>query len=117
MPNSRSRVPFARATAPSVYWREADARAVLAQLDHSGLSVRGFARREGLNVQRLYRWRRALAGDDAAPVPSFVEIVGGPKAPAIEVVLPSGAVLRVPAGFDEETVRRLVTILVGAVRC
>lgn len=114
MPRSRSRVPCAEETTPSVYWRETEARAVLERLDDSGLSVRGFAQREGLNVQRLYRWRRALARGDGAPAPSFVEIVRGTKAPVVEVVLPSGAVLRVPAGFDGETVRRLVVVLEGA---
>ena len=108
-PGSHSFVPpFAQ---PRRRWRAADARAVLDRLQESGLSARSFAMQEGLNVQRLYKWQRALAGREGGPTaPAFVEVVGGGAAP-LEVVLRSGVVLRVPVGFDGETVRRLVEIL------
>jgi DNA-binding transcriptional regulator YiaG len=56
MPRSRSRALTQIATTSGRHWRTADAEAVLQRLDASGLSIRAFARREGLNVQRLYRW-------------------------------------------------------------
>jgi D-alanine-D-alanine ligase-like ATP-grasp enzyme len=111
MPRSRSRSLVQLATSTRRHWRQSDAEAVLDRLDTSGLSARAFARSEGLNVQRLYRWQRVLGGRDAKR-PSFVEVVGA--APArLDVVLRSGVVLRVPAGFDGETVRRLVEALDG----
>lgn len=44
-------------------WSEADARAVLVEQAASGLSLSDFARREGIVLGRLYRWRRDLGGN------------------------------------------------------
>jgi transposase-like protein len=88
-------------------WTTDDARAVLAALDASGLTIREFADREGLDPQRLYRWR-AQIGETA---PAFVEIARAAVGPGIEVVLRSGHVMRVPDGFGADTLRRLVEIL------
>ena len=90
-------------------WSPDDARAVLARLDSSGLTVREFAEREGLDGQRLYRWRAQIVTTKTGP--TFVEIARPARGATIEVVLRSGHVLRVPAGFEAETVRRLVEIL------
>ncbi len=81
-------------------WSAEEARAVLKRLDASGLSVREFAARHGLDAQRLYRWRAqlAMAGSPAA---AFIEIKP-PASTAIEVVLRSGHVIRVGDGFGEE---------------
>ena len=111
MPRSQSRnlVPFS-ASLPR-RWRAEHARVVLARLESSGLSVPQFAAREGLDDQRLYRWRAQLR-PVAARVPSFIEIKPSASAiTGIEVVLPSGHVLRVSNGFGEETLRRLLAVL------
>jgi hypothetical protein len=109
----RGLVPFRFSTRQ--HWREEDARAVLDRLESSGLSVRQFAARERLSAVRLYRWRARLAGFSKAP--AFVEI-RPTVIPTIEVVLPTGHVVRVPNGFDEETLRRLTAILDGSsARC
>jgi transposase-like protein len=89
-------------------WTPEDARAVLAELEASGLSLREFAEREGLDRQRLYRWRAQIG---VAAEPTFIEIARPSSGAVIEVVLRSGHMLRVPAGFEAETVRRLVAIL------
>jgi hypothetical protein len=92
-------------------WSASEAQAVLQRLAASGLSVREFAARTDLTVQRLYRWRGRL-GSSPGQGPTFVEIRPSAYASAsIEVVLRSGHVLRVPHGFDDEVVRRLVKIL------
>jgi DNA-binding transcriptional regulator YiaG len=49
------------ATARCSYWRAADARVVLAAWMDSDLSLSAFARHFGISVQRLRRWRDALA--------------------------------------------------------
>ena len=82
---------------------------VLRRLAASGLSIREFAVRANLNVQRLYRWRAQL-GTSPEPGPAFVEI-RPPAQARIEVVLRSGHVLRVCGLFDDQVVRRLVKIL------
>lgn len=46
-------------------WSNEDARAVLREMDGSGLSPQEFAAREGLEVQRLLRWRRRVSTESA----------------------------------------------------
>jgi transposase-like protein len=98
-------------------WSAEEASAALKRLDESGLSVREFAVRQGLNAQRLYRWRAQLGTVSAVAPPAFVEIKP-PTVVAIEVVLRSGHVVRLHDGFGEETLRRVVAALDGlAARC
>jgi transposase-like protein len=94
-------------------WRAKEARTVLKHLEASGLSVREFAARHGLETQRLYRWRAQLASSGPVAAPPFVEIERTPGV-AIEVVLRSGHVIRVPDGFGEDALRRVVAVLDGA---
>lgn len=94
-------------------WRAKEARAVLKQLDASGLSVREFAARYGLETPRLYRWRAQLASLGPAAAPAFIEVERSPGV-AIEVVLRSGHVIRVRDGFEEDALRRVVAVLDGA---
>ena len=74
-------------------WTADHARAVLAALDRSGQSVRVFAEEHGIDPQRLYAWRRRVAGGDAI---TFHEVTVRPviatEAPAgvFEIVLASG---------------------------
>jgi hypothetical protein len=89
-------------------WRAEEARAVLARLKSSGLSVPEFAAQENLDPQRLYRWRAQL-GPIAASRPAFIEIK--PATRGVEVVLRCGLVVRVSDGFNEATLRRLVAVL------
>jgi len=91
-------------------WSAAHARTILAQVARSGLSLREFAARANLSVQRLYRWQAQLGA--RRNVPAFVEIKPArASGMIIEVVLRSGHVLRVPDGSSEEAVRRLVAVL------
>jgi hypothetical protein len=76
------------------------------------MSVRAFAARHGVDEQRLNRWRAQLAAASPAPAPAFVEIRGSTTA-AIDVALRSGHMVRVPDGFTEETLRRVVAVLDG----
>jgi hypothetical protein len=94
-------------------WRAKEARAILKHLDASGLSVREFAARYGLETQRLYRWRAQLASPGPTAAPPFVEIERS-SGVAIEVVLRSGHVIRVRDGFGEDALRRVVAVLDGA---
>lgn len=93
-------------------WTEEQARGALAALDASGLSPFAFAKREGLDAQRLYRWRRRLArvGSTGRAAPAFVE-VRSRSCEQIEVVLGSGRTLRVLATIDPSVLRRLVETL------
>ena len=93
-------------------WTATDARAALSALTESGLTPRAFARRKGLDVQRLHSWRRKLGAtiDEAAEAPAFVEL--RPRAAEhVEVVLLSGRVLRVAESVDTAALARLVEVL------
>jgi transposase len=101
-------------------WTVEEARSALAALRASGLSVNDFAIREGLDVQRLYWWRRRLANaiGDATVAPVFVELTArSPTTAPVEVVLRSGRVLRVPESIDTTTLRRLVEALEQEAPC
>lgn len=97
-------------------WNADDARAVLKQVDASGLSMGKFAAQHALDTQRLYRWRTALgsAPQATASPAAFVEIRRA-AGQTIEVALRSGHVVSVPDGFSEETLRRVMALLEGQV--
>jgi transposase-like protein len=94
-------------------WTEQDARSALAALERSGKSVSIFAAEHGLDPQRLYMWRRRLAGGERT---TFQEVIVRPSvgAPAFEVLLASGVVVRVPSSFDGDALARLLEVLAHA---
>jgi transposase-like protein len=100
-----------------VRWTPEEAAQALAAWKQSGLELTAFALREGLDPQRLSRWRRRLAA--ASPV--FEEVIPGEGIVAdtappaqrerFEVVLVSGRVVRVPESFDADALRRLLVLV------
>jgi len=99
-------------------WEVTDARAMLDALVASGLSVRAFAQREGLDGERLYRWRRRFAAEQVAAgttpptTPALIEIRAPlRRAELVEVVLPSGVTLRVTETIQAPALARLVAAL------
>jgi len=103
-------------------WTEDDAAAVLGVAASSGLTLAQFANQQGVELQRLERWRRRLGFGDAAsnhkqPPVAFEEVEAPLRAPAgggrMEVVLRGGRVVRVDADFDADAVRRLIAVLEG----
>jgi transposase-like protein len=106
MPTS-SRSPFNRPR-----WTEQDARAVLAALEQSGQSVRVFAEAHGLDPQRLYEWRRRVAGGDRTTFRELVVRASSSRAESpFEIALASGVVVRVPSSFDEGALARLLSVV------
>jgi hypothetical protein len=105
-----------RSAARERYWR-----GILFDWEASGLSVSAYCRRHGVAQPSLYYWRRELASRDRvvdAPgnslvrraEPAFVpvRVVGSEP---IEVVMRSGQVVRVAAGFDPTHLRAVVSAL------
>ena len=83
----------------------------------SGLSQAAYCRRHGLDVKRWAYWHRTLKptpGDEA--VPAMVPIVMSAPLPddRVEVRLPNGLQVRVPAGLDP---RRLVPLIQALIAC
>jgi len=115
------------------YWRLPHARVVVAALEASGKSLRRFALEHGVNAGRLKRWRRrvhagtaAAAGGSQEPDTGAIELVpvtvtlpeprdlpsrGLFAPPATLDVVVGPATVRVPQAFDEEHLRRVVTVL------
>ena len=101
--------------------RESYWRLLISRWKRSGLSVRAFCRAEGVNEPKFYWWRRELLRRDQpqpASKPAFlaVRVVDDkPEPPAlgVEVVLANGRSVRVTAGFDPQTLLRVVELLEG----
>ena len=91
-------------------WSVKDAQGVLEQLEASGLSVKEFAANEGLDPHRLYRWRTQLRGERRERA-EFTEVVPEALRAGMELVSPSGHVVRVPDLFSEDTLRRVLAVL------
>jgi hypothetical protein len=102
----------------SRYWCEADARVVLAAYRASGRSLKAFARQTGLSPQRIRWWRERMPASATPTAPTFlpVEVVAAPVVPGqpVEIVVPSGHVVRVTGAFDTATLARVLAVLAGA---
>jgi hypothetical protein len=108
-------VPKTRHRNPSrqQFWRD-----TITAWKASGQSVRAFCAARGLNEGTFYAQRRELADrvppttsdTPSGPPPTFAAVRVIPD-PTVEVVLPTGVVLRVPARADPAAVARLVVAL------
>jgi hypothetical protein len=114
-PPEPGRTPRSRAFTRAV-WVER-----LARFPDSGLTPAPFCALEAVSLPSFYPWRRRLATEAAAPSdpavdqqPRLLPVRLQPPAPAVELVLPTGAVLRLPPGCDLAWVRSLVSTLGGA---
>jgi len=114
--------------------REKFWRRTIRDQQRSGLSVRDFCHRQGLKDWSFRWWRQELARRDQLPsmapasepteaVPVFLPVrvvelqaVSPPPTPPIEIVLDGGPTVRVPAGFDPQTLGDILTVL-GGRRC
>jgi transposase len=93
----------------------------LARFSASGLRPAAFCAAEGVSLPSFYSWKRRLntearspdaeQNSDPQPGPRLLPVRLAPAAAAVELVLPSGAVLRVPPGCDLAFVRALVAAL------
>jgi transposase len=98
----------------------------LQRFPDSGLSPAQFCAAEGVSLPSFYSWKRRLAAESAGPAPQparaddagprLLAVRLSPPAAAVEVVLPSGAVLRLPPGCDLAFVRALLQAL-GELPC
>jgi hypothetical protein len=102
------------------FWRQA-----IEAWQQSGLSVTAFCQQRQLQLHTFFRWRKLLAFRDqpAPPVAAsasssalFVPVQLRPPTPCcseqpFEIVLASGRVLRVRAGFDPASLRLLLGLL------
>ena len=100
------------------FWRR-----MMRQWRRSGLSVRAFCAEHGLSEPSFYNWRRTIAERDErdeasvpgasrkSARPAFVPLRVIDASAMLEVALQRGLVVRVPRGFDADTLRRLLAVL------
>jgi transposase len=105
------------------FWRQA-----VADWQQSGLSVTAFCQQRQLQLPSFFRWRKLLSLREQPARPAeatttssalFLPVQLRPQAPVgaeppFEVVLASGRLLRVRAGFDPAQLRLLLGVLEGA---
>ncbi len=139
VPAPASHIPSTRSTPPGKRRRfsEADKRRIVEEADRPGASASDVARRHGIAVRQLFRWKQELApaattettflpvtiadapdrsaeapASPPGPAPAIVER----SAPGIEIQLIGGRRVRFERDVDPETLRRLVSLLEGAAR-
>src|SRR3954464_9059072 len=106
-------------------WTTEQKQTIAAQSLVPGVSPTDVARLHGISTGQLYTWRHALkAAQPGAAVGRFVrvEVAPQPMAPPdiparppglIEIALPDGTMVRVDAGIDPRTLRRVLAALRG----
>lgn len=98
------------------HWSADHARGMLAAWRKSGLSLAAFARRQGLNAERLRWWRKRLGTAEKQDTAlAFIPAVVSAKSSPVVVRLPRGVEVEapdltaVPARWLAEVVRTLET--------
>jgi transposase-like protein len=90
-------------------WTANHAQEILGLWKTSGLSLQRFAKQQGVQVQRLYRWKHLLEKPVAE---AFVEVpLKSHSKQAVDVVLPDGVVVRVCESADVPLAVELVCAL------
>ena len=88
----------------------------LERFAHANQTVAQFCAAEGVSVPSFYVWKRTLADRTASPDPVTptlvpIRLTHAPAGPPIEVVCPSGTVLRLPADYSPQHLAALVHAL------
>jgi transposase len=117
---------------PRRRWPVEQKQAIAAESFAPGASATAVARRYGISSGLLYTWRKALlaaqpsrtagfvrvevadhdrSADPTGPVPPRLPAPTPPPAELIEITLPDGTMLRVPARIDPRALRGLITAL------
>jgi transposase len=85
----------------------------------AGLSVADFCDQEEISTASFYAWKRRLGPLTLPTEPAttdFVPVRLVPAAPALELLLPSGSVLRIGPDCDPALLRQVLALL-GVAAC
>ena len=94
-------------------WRRVDAEVVVSAWRESGQSVSAFARRHGLSVDRVLRWRQQLDSASKVGFHRVALVQQAKSAPpssdgVVELVLENGRRVAVRSGFDASLLEDVV---------
>ena len=98
---------------PRRQWRRSDAERHLAAWKKSGLTLSAFARKLGVNPERLRQWKIKLFGPDSEDALEFVPVVPSlprPTLAQLEITL-RGVTLRTREQIPEDQLARIVAAL------
>src|SRR5262245_33752175 len=102
-----------RESKPEPFWRD-----LIDRWKTSGQSIAAYCAAQRVSQATFYSWRKRLTAHShpttalPSPTPQFASVRVIPD-PTVEVVFPSGLVVRVPIGADAAGVARLVAALQG----
>jgi hypothetical protein len=103
-----------REQTPEPFWRD-----LIVRWKASGQTVAAFCAAQRVSQATFYSWRKRLAAHSphtetpAPQAPTFASVRVVPD-PTVDVLLPTGLVVRVSVGADPVAVARLVAALGGA---
>jgi hypothetical protein len=83
----------------------------LARFADSRQSAAQFCAAEGVSVASLYQWKRRLAAATVSDPPRLLPVSLTSSPPPLELLLPTGAVLRIGTGADADTLAALLRLL------
>ena len=88
------------------FWRD-----MLRLWQSSGQTIRAFCHAQRLSEPSFYAWRRRIS-ERAQPAFVPVRVTPTPSTSIpLELIIASGRVVRVPPGFDSDTLRQLIAVL------
>jgi transposase-like protein len=104
------------------YWRDVDARIIVAAWQSSGETLSEFADRHGVDPKRIARWASRLERAKPAamlfhPVRLAEDGLQSWSGPAIEIELIGHRRVRVAHGFEVEDLRRVLAVLEEGTKC
>lgn len=99
-------------------WSKEVAAAHIEAQQQSGLSKKDYSLREGIQYDRFNWWSRRLEPRTDKPPVTFVPVSikssSSSHATSLEVVTPGGYVIRVPDGFNQQTLKDTLSVMGSA---
>ncbi len=96
------------------YWRASDAEVLLKAQRSSGMSIGAFSRELGCKAERLACWQRKfkIKSEEDLSFPEFMQIEVKARTEVRELdIVVGNIIVRVKEDFDNEMLRRVVSIL------
>lgn len=88
---------------------EEEWRRRFAQQKRSGASISSWCKRQGINANKFFYWRKRLGEAGETEVPGkFIRLDRGEP---VEVIVGDNIRIRVPVSFDEALLKRLLGVL------
>jgi len=105
-------------------WSAEEKQAIVAESLEPNVSIAAIAGQHGIGTGLLYNWRHQFVVNRPDQAAGFARVellpeprrLVGPSVPSqglIEIVLPSGAIVRAGAPVDDQALRRVLAVLRG----